>query len=142
VERYVAAWERGDVDAIVAMLAQDAALTMPPLANWYRGQEGIAAFLAGFPLSGDWSWRHVPAWANGQPAIGCYAWEPAAGAHVPFALEVLSLEGERIAEIDAFVTRATRAPAEELLSSWAAQPGEPSRVAGLFERFGLPARVG
>jgi RNA polymerase sigma-70 factor, ECF subfamily len=141
VERYVAAWERGDIAAIVAMLAEDAALTMPPLANWYRGRDGIGAFLAGFPLSGEWSWRHVPARANGQPAIGCYAWEPGAGAHLPFALEVLSLEGGQLAEIDAFVTRSTRAPAEEILGGWAAQPAEPSRVAGLFERFGLPARL-
>src|SRR5436190_2136471 len=44
VERYVAAWERSDVDAVVAMLAEDARLTMPPLPTWYRGREEVAVF--------------------------------------------------------------------------------------------------
>src|SRR5262245_41069451 len=51
VERYVEAWDRGDVEAVVSMLAQDAAFTMPPLRTWYRGRDAIAVFLAGWPLS-------------------------------------------------------------------------------------------
>ena len=54
------------------MLTEDAAWSMPPLPSWYRGHEAIAGFLAVGPLSGDWRWRHVPARANGQPAVGCY----------------------------------------------------------------------
>ena len=42
VQRYVTAWERNDVDAVVAMLAQDAKLAMPPLPTWYRGREQVA----------------------------------------------------------------------------------------------------
>src|SRR6266536_6575771 len=51
VERYVDAWERGDADAVVAMLAQDATFSMPPLAAWYRGRDAIRAFLPRGPLS-------------------------------------------------------------------------------------------
>jgi RNA polymerase sigma-70 factor, ECF subfamily len=47
VESYVDAWERADVDAVVAMLAEDACFAMPPLASWFYGREGIAEFLAG-----------------------------------------------------------------------------------------------
>jgi RNA polymerase sigma-70 factor (ECF subfamily) len=43
---YVDAWERGDVEAVVAMLAQDARITMPPIPTWYRGRDAVAAFLA------------------------------------------------------------------------------------------------
>ena len=53
VDRFVDAWERADVDAVVAMLASDAAMTMPPLPTWYRGREAVAAFLEGWPLRRD-----------------------------------------------------------------------------------------
>ena len=42
VERYIDAWERGDVGAILALLAEDATFTMPPLPTWYRGHAAIA----------------------------------------------------------------------------------------------------
>ena len=45
VATYVDAWERNDVDAILAMLTQDAAFAMPPRPTWFRGQEAVGAFL-------------------------------------------------------------------------------------------------
>src|SRR2546428_1941681 len=47
VQRYVTAWERNDVDAVVAVLAQDAKLAMPPLPAWYCGRNQVAIFLSG-----------------------------------------------------------------------------------------------
>ena len=49
--RYVDAWERGDVDAVVAMLAEDGAIAMPPLPTWYRGRDAVAALPRGRPLA-------------------------------------------------------------------------------------------
>ena len=51
VDRYVDAFERADVDAVVEMLAADGAFTMPPLPTWYRGREAVAAFLKGHVLA-------------------------------------------------------------------------------------------
>jgi RNA polymerase sigma-70 factor (ECF subfamily) len=140
VQRYADAFEAGDVDAVVALLTEDAALTMPPLASWFGGRDQIGAFLRGFPLSGAWRWRHVTAHANAQPALGCYAWDPDAAAFLPFALEVITLEGGRIKEITAFVNRSTDVQAREDLAHWPELDVDPRGVS--FERFGLPDRLG
>ena len=95
--------ERGDVDTVVSMLAEDATWSMPPLANWYRGHEAITGFLREWPLSGLVRWRHVPTRAAGQPAVGCYTWDDEQGCFTPFVLDVLTLKGPRIAAITAFI---------------------------------------
>jgi RNA polymerase sigma-70 factor (ECF subfamily) len=102
VQRYVAAWERNDVDAVVAMLADDAKLAMPPLPTWYRGREQVAIFLSGL-LAGA-RWRLIPARANGQLAFGAYAWDDKTQAFMPRAVDVLTLRGAQIQEITAFLT--------------------------------------
>jgi RNA polymerase sigma-70 factor, ECF subfamily len=104
VDDYVDAWERGDVDAVVAMLTDDAVIAMPPMPTWYRGREAVAAFLRGWALAGDGPRRMVPTRANGQPAFGQYAWDAERGAFVPHGVIVLALEDERIDEITAFLT--------------------------------------
>jgi RNA polymerase sigma-70 factor (ECF subfamily) len=104
VDRYVAAWERNDVDAVVAMLAQDARMTMPPLPSWYSGREAVAAFLRGWPFSGAKRWRLVPASANAQLAFGGYVWDEDAHAFAPHEINVLTLRGAEIEEITAFLT--------------------------------------
>ena len=117
VEGYVDAWERHDVDALAAMLAEDAAFTMPPQALWFRGRDTIAAFLRLRPLHESTRWRVIPASANGQPAFGHYIWVEAEQAFVPEGVAVLTLDGDRIAELTVF------------------------REPMLFERFGLPDRL-
>jgi RNA polymerase sigma-70 factor (ECF subfamily) len=104
VQRYVTAWERNDVDAVVAMLADDARLAMPPLPGWYRGREQVAIFLGGGPLAGTTRWRLIPARANGQLAFGLYAWHDTTQTFMPRAVDVLTLRGAQIQEITAFLT--------------------------------------
>ena len=60
VDGYVDAWERGDVDAVVAMLTEDAAFAMPPMSSLVpRPRRRSATFLAGWPLSGEWRWQPI-----------------------------------------------------------------------------------
>ena len=97
VERYVAAWERNDVDAIVSMLAEDASFSMPPRPSWYRGRAAIAEFLTAHPLSHPRRWRLVPVRANAQPAFAVYLGGRAHG------IELLTLDADaRITAVDAF----------------------------------------
>jgi RNA polymerase sigma-70 factor, ECF subfamily len=104
VTGYIDAWERSDVDAIVALLADDATWSMPPMSTWYRGNDAIVEFLSNWPLGGNLRWRHVPAHANGQPAVGCYSWDEERGVFTPHVLDVLTLEGDRIAQVTSFMT--------------------------------------
>ena len=111
VARFSDALEAGDTARLVALLTDDARLTMPPLPLVYTGHDAIAAFLdhraeiRGAPL------QVLPTRANGQPAFGCYLYSRAWG------MFALTLSGERIAEITAF--------------------SDPSLVA----RFGLPRQI-
>jgi RNA polymerase sigma-70 factor (ECF subfamily) len=104
VESYVDAWERGDVDAVVAMLAQDATFSMPPQAEWFHGREAIAAFLPRGPLA--MRRRFLPARANAQPAFGTYRWVAAEERFVANAIHVLTLRGSAIADVTCFLTPA------------------------------------
>jgi RNA polymerase sigma-70 factor (ECF subfamily) len=103
VERYVDAWERNDVDAVVAMLTEDARITMPPLPTWYGGREAVATFLRALPLSAAKRWRLVPTIANAQPAFGAYLWDEALRAFELHDVLVLTLRGSEIEEITAFL---------------------------------------
>jgi RNA polymerase sigma-70 factor, ECF subfamily len=141
IDRYMDAWERADVDAVVAMLAQEATFAMPPLATWYRGRDGIAAFLAGWPLSGDWRWRSVPARANGQPALAFYSWDDDERGYLPFALNVLAFRGSQISDVTAFTARSTQSTEREAYERFPEQPADPGRLLAAFGRFGLPERL-
>jgi RNA polymerase sigma-70 factor, ECF subfamily len=104
VERYLVAWERNDVDAVVAMLTEDAKMAMPPLPSWYSGRDRIADFLRRYPLSDDHRWKMLPTAANGQPALAGYLWDDDAGAFVPNCLSILTLRDKQIDEVTAFLT--------------------------------------
>ncbi len=102
VGRFADAVESGDVDDVVALLTDDALLTMPPQPLEYQGHAAIAAFLGhraelrGAPL------RVVPTRANTQPAFGCYLPDAHAAIARPYGLIVLTLEGDAIAAITWF----------------------------------------
>lgn len=90
--KYVSAFERYDVDAIVAMFTDKAIWEMPPYTGWYQGPEAIAALIRGnCPASGPGDQILLPAIANGQAAFGLYMREPD-GVHRPFQLQVLDLQ--------------------------------------------------
>jgi RNA polymerase sigma-70 factor (ECF subfamily) len=112
VQRYVSAWEKRDVDALVALLVEDATFSMPPYANWWRGRDAVVRFVA---ASGKPELRHLTTQANGQPAVGWYVLDRARNLYTPAALEVLRIEDTRVKEITAFA------------------------FPQLFPRFGLPA---
>jgi RNA polymerase sigma-70 factor, ECF subfamily len=113
VEGFVDAFERGDVDAILTLVAEDATFAMPPYADWYQGREalGDSWLMPGGPPP---RLRYVPTSANGQLALGTYQREADGDSYRPIALDVLTLEGGRISEITAF------------------------RSPGVFRLFGLP----
>ena len=113
--RYVEAWERGDLPAVLALLTDGATFQMPPMATWFSGRSAIAEFLPTGPL--EERWRLVPTMANGQLAFGCYAWDAAEGAFDAHSLDVLSTSGGLVDGITSFLR-------PELLA-----------------RFGLPARL-
>jgi RNA polymerase sigma-70 factor (ECF subfamily) len=102
VQGYMAALQSGDVDAVVALLTEDATWSMPPMPAWYHGREAITAFLAEHPLQERW--RHVATHANGQVAIGCFMWDEERETFAAAVLDVLTFRGPRIAEVTAFVS--------------------------------------
>jgi RNA polymerase sigma-70 factor, ECF subfamily len=103
VDSYVDAWARGDVDAVKALLAEDAVFSMPPWSMWWRGRDTIAGFA---PEAKEIcaTARTLPIRVSGQLAVACYAEEAATGRHLPTAIDVLTLEGGLIKEITAFIT--------------------------------------
>jgi RNA polymerase sigma-70 factor, ECF subfamily len=141
VNGYVDAMQRGDVEAVVAMLADDASWSMPPLPAWFRGRREVTDFLARWPLSGAFRWRQHPARANGQAAVGSYAWDPEDESYLPFSLDVLTLDGAQITEIVSFITRSTLSRDPNFYERWPDQRVDVSEVTAAFERFGLPGRL-
>ncbi|HEY1508658.1 MAG TPA: RNA polymerase subunit sigma-70, partial [Solirubrobacteraceae bacterium] len=141
VARYVDAWERCDVDAFAAMLADDATFAMPPMATWYRTRRGIAIWARQSPLSGDWRWRAVATRANGQPALAFYAWDEDERAYLRFALNVLTFRDSEIANVTAFIARTIESSDPEAFERHPEQPPDPRQIAVTFERFGLPERL-
>ncbi len=103
VTGYADALERGDADALVALLTQDVTWSMPPLPRWYHGIAAVTDFVVRVPLTGCGSWRHLPTGANGQPAVAAYLWNDDARAHLGWSIDVLTLRGDKIAEVTAFI---------------------------------------
>jgi RNA polymerase sigma-70 factor (TIGR02960 family) len=118
VRRFADAFQADDISGVVALLTEDAWLTMPPVALEYQGRSAIASFLGEVATwRGGQRYRLVATRANTQPAFACYRTD----AHAPIAhatgLVVLTLEGEQIAAITQFM--------------------DPS----ILSRFGLPATL-
>jgi len=101
LEGYVEAFERYDVDALVALLHEDAIVEMPPFELWLRGVADIRTFFAGMQDEAGHD-RLLAIRANGCPAVAVYRPDPA-GVFQPYAIMVLEITGNRIAAIHAFL---------------------------------------
>ncbi len=102
VGRFADAVEAGDVDGMVALLTDDARLTMPPEPHEYQGRGAIGVFLRDREVRRGAPLRLVPTRANTQPAFGCYLPMPNTDIARPYALFVLTLQGDQISAITWF----------------------------------------
>ena len=117
LNRYVDAFERYDMSALVGLLHEDALQSMPPFAMWIRGAADIATWMVQPGPSACRDSRLIPVRANGCPAFGQYKPDPGGG-RAPWALQVLEISGDRIARMTMFLD-----------------------TAALFPAFGLPAHL-
>jgi RNA polymerase sigma-70 factor (TIGR02960 family) len=102
--RFATAFALDDIDAVVALLTEDAWLTMPPATLEFQGPEAIAGFLRDVRgWRGSRRYRLVPVRANGQPAFGCYLQERPDGVFGAHGMIVLTLAGDRISAVTRFV---------------------------------------
>jgi RNA polymerase sigma-70 factor (ECF subfamily) len=116
--RYVDAFQRYDMDALTSLIREDASQSMPPYDMWLDGRDDVFAWWFG-PGIGCRGSRLLPTTgANGTVAFGQYKPSPTGRGYDPWALQVLQLEGTRIAEFTFFL--------------------EPERLLPLF---GLPPRI-
>jgi RNA polymerase sigma-70 factor (TIGR02960 family) len=100
---FVRAFEAGDVEAVVALLADDAKLTMPPVPLEYHGLDAVRNFLATVALRGGAKYVLIPTRANGQLAYGSYLCDPRTPIRHAHGLLVLSLRGDRITVLTRFL---------------------------------------
>ena len=109
LDRYVEAFERYDIDALTALIQEDATLSMPPYDLWLRGRDDIFTWWFG-PGAGCRGSKVIPTVAaNGSPAFGQY--KPAeGGGYEPWALQVIEISGGRIAELTFFLDTETLFP--------------------------------
>jgi RNA polymerase sigma-70 factor, ECF subfamily len=99
----LAAWERTDIDGLVALLAHDAVLAMPPTPVWFRGRATIGEFFATVPADGHLDQiRFVRTGANGQPALAAYLHDPATSRRRAYGVMVFSVERGAIAAVTGF----------------------------------------
>jgi RNA polymerase sigma-70 factor (ECF subfamily) len=99
--RYVDAFERFDIDSLVALLHEDATMQMPPYPLWLQGAEEYRTWLLGPGAECEGS-RLARIEANGMPAFAQWRSDPAGG-HTAWSIHVLTISGGKIAAQDFFV---------------------------------------
>jgi RNA polymerase sigma-70 factor (ECF subfamily) len=126
LERYVRAWEKGDRDAIIALLNEDVTLSMPPSPTWIAGRSDVVRFFTNrvFRVARDPRFRTALVEANGTVGAGFYRLRDD-GEGALFALQVLEAKDGRIHVIDHFMTASSHEAffAEGLARTIAATPG-------------------
>jgi RNA polymerase sigma-70 factor (ECF subfamily) len=116
LSRYVTAFEAYDIPSLVALLHEDASISMPPLALWLKGREDLAAWYLGWGIGCKGS-RLLPITVNGCPGFGQYRVDPDGG-FTPWSIQVVEVSAGRVAHVHHFLDIA------------------------LFARFGLPEHLG
>jgi RNA polymerase sigma-70 factor (ECF subfamily) len=102
VKRFMAAWDAVDIDGLVALLTEDALMTMPPERMRVEGARAIGDFFGSVPHDGRLDEiRLVPTSANRQPALAAYS-RGDDGNHRPYGLMVLQIESDLISGIVGF----------------------------------------
>ena len=103
--RYVAAWEAADSAALVAVLREDVALTMPPIPVWFSGRVDVKAFLDGYLFKDPNTTRLklMPAQINGSPSFVAYQLDES-GVYRAQALHILTIENGWISEINDYLS--------------------------------------
>jgi RNA polymerase sigma-70 factor (ECF subfamily) len=101
LNRYVAAFEGYDVDALTSLMREDVTLSMPPYALWFQGREAIRSWMLGLGCGCRGS-RLVPIAACGSPAFGQYRVDPDGGFKA-WAVIVLELSGDQITAVNSFL---------------------------------------
>jgi RNA polymerase sigma-70 factor (ECF subfamily) len=98
LSRYVHAWETDDIAGLVALLKEDAILSMPPIPSWYQGREAIRTILLGavFQSGVQNRWRLSPTRANGQTAFVVYRVDEATQSYRASSVHVVTLDGSRL----------------------------------------------
>lgn len=134
LERYVDAFERYDMDALTALLHEDATLSMPPHSLWLRGHASIRDWMLGRGYGCEGS-KLVATNANAAPAFGQYRRGEAPGTYTPWSLIVLDVHGGRISSMTHFLDTETLFPRFEL----PAQLSERETVKRPRATDGLPA---
>jgi RNA polymerase sigma-70 factor, ECF subfamily len=118
LDRYIAAFEAYDIDALVKLFTADAIWEMPPFPNWYLGPEAIGRLSREkCPAEKPGDMKLIPVTANGQSAAAMYMRDKESGQHLPFQLHVLDVKPGGVSHVVAFLD------------------------GSLFEKFGLPASL-
>ncbi|MGY2873128.1 RNA polymerase sigma-70 factor (TIGR02960 family) [Marmoricola sp. URHA0025 HA25] len=99
IERFVDAFTRSDVDAMVEMLTDDAWISMPPMPFEYHGRDAARRFFEVTHVAGRRELRSVHTRANGQPALATYTADPATGVWHSLGILVLTLAGDQVSDI-------------------------------------------
>ncbi|HVV13903.1 sigma-70 family RNA polymerase sigma factor [Amycolatopsis sp.] len=116
LEKFVAAFEAKDINAMVDLFTKDAIWEMPPFVGWYQGNENIARLIdVQCPAQGPGDMHLIPIDANGQPGFGLYMLD--GDVYRPFNMPVLTLSADGVTHVSCFFD--TR----------------------LFAKFGLPESV-
>lgn len=108
LERYLRAWESGDLDTIIALLHDDVTLSMPPIPRWLAGASDVAQFFRTHvqPSARQRPFRAAFVEANGGPGAAFYRVREDGRAHL-FAIQVYECSGDRIRVIDHFMSKSS-----------------------------------